>query len=57
MDGSRNLIEPSKKHKYKKLFRAASDFSTYIPAETGINAHCSALEVYHTMQDWNKGQI
>jgi hypothetical protein len=49
MDGSPNLIEPS-----KRLFPAVSDFSIYIPAETGhgINAHFSAPEVYRTMQDF-----
>jgi hypothetical protein len=54
MDGSLNLIEPS-----KKLFPAVSDFSFGIPAETGhgINAHYSAPEVYRTMQEWIKDRF
>ena len=51
MDGSPNLIEPT-----KQLFPAVSNFSIYIPAETGhgINAHYSAPEVYRVMQKWMK---
>lgn len=54
LDGEANLLQPA-----KKLFPASSDFSIYIPGETGhaVNMHYSAPETFVVIQDWIKKRV
>lgn len=49
LDASADLIQPS-----RVLFPSASQFSTYIPADTGhlINGHFSAAQTYQVIEQW-----